>query len=428
MDKFLDQLRYPKQEPHHKPKCQDPSSTLKRDRDGEFPEIEEALFRWIRQANAMKFAINGNILKEKAILLALKMGQDNFEASNGWLEKFKARRNIAFKRLHGEAGSVDANSVATWKDMATAENSPAPPSKKGVTKEFTFGPWTITSTKSHILESKCSCEQDTKCHTCRYEQELGLPHLPDMTFPENLLRLTHQSGDCGVEFNTLDALRPVNSTQDLMKVAVAEAWKQARCLLLYMETPVSHPMVTNRSETENIREVVKPFDWTFTTDYSGTLLKEDLLKAKNAKSHPINSISEKVLALVQATIEETEDRIDMEKLKLKEQIVFYDEIHLFEDELADNGIAQCSVKVRVMQKSFFILLRFFLRVDNVLVRINDTRFYHEAEQSFILKEYTSRESKIEDLEIRSELLRDPVNLWMHVPVVKACYHKLEFPS
>ncbi|UYV61013.1 hypothetical protein LAZ67_1003100 [Cordylochernes scorpioides] len=91
------------------------SSTLKRDRDGEFPEIEEALFRWIRQANAMKLAINGNILKEKAILLALKMGQDNFEASNGWLEKFKARRNIAFKRLHGEAGSVDANSVATWK-------------------------------------------------------------------------------------------------------------------------------------------------------------------------------------------------------------------------------------------------------------------------------------------------------------------------
>ncbi|UYV72200.1 TIGD4 [Cordylochernes scorpioides] len=91
------------------------SSTLKRDRDGEFPEIEEALFRWIRQANAMKLAINGKILKEKAILLALKMGQDNFEASNGWLEKFKARRNIAFKLLHGEAGSVDANSVATWK-------------------------------------------------------------------------------------------------------------------------------------------------------------------------------------------------------------------------------------------------------------------------------------------------------------------------
>ncbi|UYV77649.1 ERP29 [Cordylochernes scorpioides] len=49
------------------------------------------------------------------------MGQDNFEASNGWLEKFMARRNIAFKRLHGEAGSVDANSVATWKGFVMDE-------------------------------------------------------------------------------------------------------------------------------------------------------------------------------------------------------------------------------------------------------------------------------------------------------------------
>ncbi|UYV84049.1 TIGD6 [Cordylochernes scorpioides] len=70
------------------------SSTLKHDHDREFPAIEEALFRWIWQANAMKLTINGNILKEKALLLALKMGQDNFEA--------KAR-------------SMDANSVATWK-------------------------------------------------------------------------------------------------------------------------------------------------------------------------------------------------------------------------------------------------------------------------------------------------------------------------
>ncbi|UYV68316.1 MFI2 [Cordylochernes scorpioides] len=107
-------------------------STLKRDRGGEFPEIEEALFRWIRQANAMKLAINGNILKEKAILLALKMGQDNFEASNGWLEKFKARNNIAFKRLHGEAGSVDANSVATWKEVRNVKGRGTCCSKYGL--------------------------------------------------------------------------------------------------------------------------------------------------------------------------------------------------------------------------------------------------------------------------------------------------------
>ena len=31
-----------------------------------------------------------------------------------------------------------------------------------------------------------------------------------------------------------------------------------------------------------------------------------------------------------------------------------------------------------MQGGFFLLLRFFLRVDGVLVRINDTRIYHKV--------------------------------------------------
>ena len=36
------------------------------------------------------------------------------------------------------------------------------------------------------------------------------------------------------------------------------------------------------------------------------------------------------------------------------------------------------VMQRVMPTSFFLLLRFFLRVDGVLIRINDTRLYHEV--------------------------------------------------
>lgn len=33
---------------------------------------------------------------------------------------------------------------------------------------------------------------------------------------------------------------------------------------------------------------------------------------------------------------------------------------------------------RVMPSSFFVLLRFFLRVDGVLIRMNDTRLHHEV--------------------------------------------------
>lgn len=59
-----------------------------------------------------------------------------------------------------------------------------------------------------------------------------------------------------------------------------------------------------------------------------------------------------------------------------------------------------------MPTGFFILLRFFLRVDNVLVRINDTRLYHEFGTSHIIREFTGRESKIEDLKVRTSFRCD----------------------
>lgn len=48
-----------------------------------------------------------------------------------------------------------------------------------------------------------------------------------MVFPHSTLRLVHDDG-FGIEFNSLDALRLVDSERDLMKVAVAEAWKESR--------------------------------------------------------------------------------------------------------------------------------------------------------------------------------------------------------
>ena len=35
----------------------------------------------------------------------------------------------------------------------------------------------------------------------------------------------------------------------------------------------------------------------------------------------------------------------MEKLKIKEKIYFYDDVVLYEDELADNGVAKLNVKM-----------------------------------------------------------------------------------
>lgn len=135
---------------------------------------------------------------------------------------------------------------------------------------------------------------------CSYEHKLELPHLPEMVFSKNSLTLTHTNG-ATIEFNPLDALKRVENGKSSIHVACAEEWK------------------STRADSANLEEV-KPFDWSFTTDYQGTF-------------------NEKIRC------EDTDEKLDIFKLMKKEKILFYQDLSLFEDELHDHGIACCSVKI-----------------------------------------------------------------------------------
>jgi type 2A phosphatase activator TIP41 len=128
----------------------------------------------------------------------------------------------------------------------------------------------------------------------------------------------------------------------------------------------------NREKThEGIKEVVKPFDWSYTTDYSGTVY---------SSGRPF---------------EPTTKPIPLELLKRPDPILFFDEVILYEDELADNGIAMLSCKIRVMPARLLLLSRFFMRLDNVLFRIRDTRVYVDFENLEAIREFQSKESDYE---------------------------------
>lgn len=274
-------------------------------------------------------------------------------------------------------------------------------------EKFEFGPWIITTRKSHILQSKCTNANECKpedddctleesqncqhriCPFCRYERELALPKLPDMVFAENILRIEYPPKQIGVEFNALDALKLVDATRDSIKVAVADAWREAR------------------ADSEYVNDVVKPFDWTFTTKYKGSVFSSHNKKLK---------------------ITETTQRIDVEKLKRKEKILFYDDIHLFEDELADNGCAFLRVKIRVMPSGFFLLQRFYLRVDNVLVRIHDTRLHYQADEDYLLREFSVRESTASELKaLPSSVITNADEVWFHLKLIEEEMEKLQIP-
>ena len=56
-------------------------------------------------------------------------------------------------------------------------------------------------------------------------------------------------------------------------------------------------------------------------------------------------------------------KIDIEQLKKREPIGWYRDIRLYDDEIDDNGAVSCSIKIRIMPSCFFILVRYYLRVD-----------------------------------------------------------------
>ena len=60
----------------------------------------------------------GPMLQEKAMQIAkaLDVPQDEFKASNGWLDRFKTRNEIKAKVISGEAGDVSEDTVESWKE------------------------------------------------------------------------------------------------------------------------------------------------------------------------------------------------------------------------------------------------------------------------------------------------------------------------
>lgn len=122
---------------------------------------------------------------------------------------------------------------------------------------------------------------------------------------------------------------------------------------------------------EGITEVVKPFDWSYSTDYKGTLRS----------------------AL--PPFEITTTPIPLNLLRRPDPILFFDEIILYEDEMADNGITMYLCKIRVMPARLLLLCRFFMRLDNVLLRIRDTRVYVDFGTGEVIREYVAKEEKYE---------------------------------
>ncbi|KAL9623462.1 MAG: hypothetical protein Q9204_007954 [Flavoplaca sp. TL-2023a] len=208
---------------------------------------------------------------------------------------------------------------------------------------------------------------------------------PEMIFGDNVASIEHVGSGWKIEFNAFDALDLVDKTgNSMLQVAHSKEWQSTR-----------------EKKHEGITEVVKPFDWSYSTNYKGT--EQSPAKALEPSSTPI----------------------PLELLKRPDPIEFFDEVMLYEDEMADNGITLLSCKLRVMPARLLLLCRFFMRLDGVMLRIRDTRIYVEFQSGKVIREYTAREDKYEVVRQKLAMqgrdapaqLRDPNNIVDLLPIV-----------
>ena len=178
---------------------------------------------------------------------------------------------------------------------------------------------------------------------------------PEMIFGDNFVAIEHPKSGWSINFNAFDALDRIDKTgAAMLQVAHSSEWQKSR-----------------EHHHAGIKEVVKPFDWSYSTDYKGTVSREGPQLQPSTKPIPL------------------------ELLKRPDPIKFFDEVMLYEDELADNGIAMLSLKIRVMPDRLLLLSRFFMRLDDVVFRIRDTRVFVEFNTGEVIREYTEREERFE---------------------------------
>lgn len=275
------------------------------------------------------------------------------------------------------------------------EPHPAALDLAAATTTHTQGNFTISSRKLPISKSGPIDDMSRR---------LGIP-IPEMIFGDNLVSVRHNPTGWAIEFTAEAALDAVDKTgANMLQVAYAGEWSSSR----------------ERSSAHDIREVVKPYDWSYSTTYCGS--ETGRPRAPEAAAARTDTDDDDRNGTTPATRPPTlsqvypppsatttngdhtaqaqpspppppppSKQIPLELLRRRDPILFFDEVVLFESELDDNGISVYSVKVRVMEQRMLLLARLYMRLDNVIVRVRDTRVYVDFAKDEVIREYTAKE-------------------------------------
>ena len=83
-------------------------------RTGSFDLVDKAVLNWFKIVRSKNVPLSAALIQEKAIAFAKQLNVENFQASDGWLRRWKERNHITFKTVSGESKSVTTDMVDGW--------------------------------------------------------------------------------------------------------------------------------------------------------------------------------------------------------------------------------------------------------------------------------------------------------------------------
>jgi len=259
-----------------------------------------------------------------------------------------------------EAGTLDSSPELSAASSQTSENPEGAPTKQGEA-DTRQGPETHKSSTGENTKDQASSSQ-----------------------------VATSQGSSGLISKT---------THPSVQVKVAAAWKSL-------------------VERMGMKQIETIYDWTYTTTYNGefkyippesTKILSERVDGKIEKvetkvpqlhpaAHKLMLAHPKPQPQTHAKFEPTTQKIDYELLMRRDPILYSQEIVLYEDELHDNGVSKLYVKLRVMPYCFFVLMRLWVRVDYVVIRMKDYRFFHRFDSHHVLRETRIYEATMDDLD------------------------------
>lgn len=357
------------------------SSKAKRQKCGEFPELERSLVTWFAQCRQLNVPVGGVMMREKAKFFAERLAIDNFRASDGWFDRFKKRHNISFRKLSGESASVSDNVCLEW---------------KGKLSELinNYQPMNIFNADETGLFFKClpdrsMCFKDEKCHGGKNSKDRVTVLLAaNMDGTEKLKPLMIGKSAKPRCFKNIKSFPMIyrSNRKAWMTSEVFHEWlkllnndmaRQNRKILLFIDNCTAHNNTSNLSHVKveflpaNTTSKLQPLDQgiikNFKTFYRKEVVQLLLNSIEEGTTHSISLLSAMSIAdkawqnVSQTTIQNCfracgfvkeglhtcanyehnfsidVDTLDWDRLPQSEEITFDDFVH-FDDDLAVTGI------------------------------------------------------------------------------------------